>query len=82
MQLTELRKLITPREVEFDMNVMVEILREMHPVYGFQPDAYRFAGISHEALLAAGIIEKMPAKRGPKPKAKPKKKGRKEAKKR
>jgi hypothetical protein len=63
-----LRKLMTPRQVELDHSTVVNILKEMHPLYNYRPAAYRFAGVSDEALLDAGIIEKIPAKRGPKAK--------------
>jgi hypothetical protein len=66
-KLADLRKLIKPRAAEFDQSALVDILKEMHPIYRYRADAYRFAGVSNEALLAAGIIEKLPARRGPKP---------------
>ena len=44
----------------------------MHPIYQFRPEAYRFAGITNETLLKAGIIDKMPPKRGPRPGSKKK----------
>ncbi len=69
---TSIKKFAKPRKAEFDHETLVGILNEMHPVYGYRADAYRFAGVSNEALLAAGIIEKLPAKRGPKPAAKKK----------
>ncbi len=69
---TSLKKITKPRAVEFDHDTLVGILNEMHPVYGYRADAYRFAGVSNEALLEAGIIEKLPARRGPKPAAKKK----------
>ncbi len=47
---------------------MAALLKEMHPEYGFLPAAYRFAGVHDETLVAAGILETMPAKRGPKKK--------------
>ncbi len=65
--LTALRKIVKPRVGEYDQGVMAELLREMHPVYGYRAAAYRFAGVDDETLLAAGIIEKLPKKRGPKP---------------
>ncbi len=64
----DLRKLMQPRQVDFDFDHLVEILKEMHPIYGYRPTAYRFAGVPNEALLAAGIIDRIPAKRGPKAK--------------
>ncbi len=66
-KLTTLRKVVKPREGSYDRNVMAELLREMHPVYEYRAEAYRFAGVDDETLLAAGIIEKLPKKRGPKP---------------
>lgn len=67
-KIADLRKLMTPRQVDLDHDHLVEVLKEMHPLYGYRPAAYRFAGVSDEALVAAGIIEKVPAKRGPKAK--------------
>lgn len=69
-KLTNLRKLIKIKAIDYDKGTMVELLKEMHPVYQYRADAYRFAGVDNETLLAAGIIDKMPAKRGPKPKKK------------
>jgi len=66
-KLGDLKKLAKPRKVDIDIDQLVGILKEMHPVYGYRPDAYRFAGVSDAALLAAGIIDKLPARRGPKP---------------
>ena len=51
-----------------------ELLKEMHPVYGYRAEAYRFAGVDDKTLLAAGIIDSLPKKRGPKPGARAKKK--------
>ena len=67
-----LKKLFKPRAIETDHETLVGILNEMHPVYGYRAEAYRFAGVSNEALLEAGIIDKLPARRGPKPAAKKK----------
>jgi len=66
-KLAELKKLVKPRAVEFDHETLVGILQEMHPIYGYHPAAYRCAGVTDEALLAAGIIDKIPGRRGPKP---------------
>ena len=80
-KLGDIKKLTKPRAIEADHETLVGILNEMHPVYGYRAEAYRFAGVSNEALLEAGIIEKLPARRGPKPggkkKAQAKKKGKK-----
>jgi hypothetical protein len=67
-KISELRKFVTPRQVDLDHEHLVGVLKEMHPLYGYRAAAYRFAGVSDEALLAAGIIERVPSKRGPKPK--------------
>lgn len=69
-KITDLRKLVKIKTNEYDKETMVELLKEMHPVYQYRADAYRFAGVDNETLLAAGIIKKIPAKRGPKPKKK------------
>ena len=69
-KLTDLRKLTKPRSVDLDIDQLTGILREMHPIYGYRPDAYRFAGVSNDALLAASIIDRLPARRGPKPSGK------------
>jgi hypothetical protein len=61
-----LRKLFKPRSADYTKEAMVALLKEMHPVYKYAPAAYRFAGVDDETLLAAGIIEKIPARRGPK----------------
>lgn len=61
-----LRKLVRPRAGEYDRDVMAELLREMHPVYKYRPAAYRFAGVDDHTLLASGIIDSLPKKRGPK----------------
>ena len=66
-RVTEIRRYFTPRPMEYDREMMVELLREMHPVYQYLPEAYRFAGVDNETLLEAEIIDKIPAKRGPKP---------------
>ncbi len=80
-KLTELRKLVKPKPGNYDQDQMADLLREMHPVYGYRAEAYRFAGVNDATLLSAGIIDKVPAKRGPKPKKdskpKPKPKARK-----
>ena len=73
-KLGDIKKLTKPRAIDADHETLVGILNEMHPVYGYRAEAYRFAGVSNEALLEAGIIDKLPARRGPKPAAK--KKGR------
>jgi len=64
--ISSIRKLCSPRAADYDRDTMVALLREMHPVYGYKPAAYRFAGVDDVTMLAAGIIEKLPAKRGPK----------------
>lgn len=66
-KLGDLKKLTKPRKVDIDVDQLVGILTEMHPVYGYRAEAYRFAGVTDAALLAAGIIDKLPARRGPKP---------------
>lgn len=68
-KLGDLKKLAKPRKIETDHETLVGILQEMHPVYEYRADAYRYAGVDDKALLEAGIIEKLPARRGPKPAA-------------
>jgi len=86
-RMTDLKKLLKPRQVEYNEDVLVGVLKEMHPVYGFRAEAYRFAGVKDQAMVKAGVLAKMPARRGPIPgkkkAAKPaaKKKGRRKAKK-
>jgi hypothetical protein len=63
-RLTDLRRLTKPRDVDYNEETMVALLREMHPEYGFSPDAYRFAGVRDETLVAAGVLDKMPPRRG------------------
>jgi hypothetical protein len=70
VKLTELRKIVKVKFTGYDQETMVSLLKEMHPVYNYRPEAYRFAGVDNETLLASGIIDKIPAKRGPKPKKK------------
>ena len=67
--LTEIKKLSKPRTYEYDEETMVAVLAEMQPVYNFCADAYRFAGVRNETLLAAGVINELPKKRGPKKKS-------------
>ena len=67
--IADIRKLMKPRAVEFDSELLVELLKEMHPVYRLRPEAYRFAGVDNETLFAAGVIPRIPAKRGPRPKS-------------
>ena len=71
-KLGDIKKLTKPRAIDADHETLVGILNEMHPVYGYRAEAYRFAGVSNEALLEAGIIDKLPARRGPKPAVKKK----------
>jgi hypothetical protein len=75
-RLSDIRKLIKPRSVEYDEAALVAVLKKMHPIYEFRAEAYRFAGVKNEALVAAGVLETLPAKRGPKPRSgrKPRKK--------
>jgi len=67
-RIADIRKLTKPRTIEYDEEAMSALLREMHPQYGFRAEAYRFAGVHNETMVAAGILDKIPAKRGPKPK--------------
>jgi hypothetical protein len=67
-RIADIRKLTKPRTIEYDEDTMAALLRDMHPEYGFRAEAYRFAGVHNETMVAAGILDKMPAKRGPKKK--------------
>jgi hypothetical protein len=70
-RIADIRKLTKPRTIEYDEETMAALLRDMHPEYGFRAEAYRFAGVHNETMVAAGILDKMPAKRGPKKKGGP-----------
>jgi hypothetical protein len=48
---------------------MAALITEMHSEYGFRPEAYRFAGVTDETLFAAGVLARLPKKRGPRPRA-------------
>ncbi len=68
-RLTDIKRLAkTSHFGEYNEEEMIELLREMHTVYNFRPDAYRFVGITNATLKAAGVIDVIPAKRGRKPK--------------
>lgn len=66
-RMADIRSIAKPRQIEYEEERMVALLREMHPVYRFRAEAYRFAGVTNETLVAAGVIDKIPAKRGPRP---------------
>lgn len=66
-KITELKKFIKPRVVDYNEDVLVGVLKEMHPIYKYRPEAYRFAGVRDEALVKAGVLDKIPTKRGPAP---------------
>jgi hypothetical protein len=68
-RIADIRQLTKPRTIDYDEETMAGLLRDMHPEYGFRPEAYRFAGVHNETMVAAGILDKMPAKRGPKKKS-------------
>jgi hypothetical protein len=68
VRLAEIRQLTKPRLVEYDEERVVSLIQEMQPEYGFRAEAYRFAGVRNETLFAAGLLDEMPAKRGPKAK--------------
>ncbi len=70
-RMSVIRKLTKAREIEYDSDQVVGILKEMHPIYDFRPEAYRFAGVKNEELVAAGVLNVMPVKRGPVPGMKP-----------
>ena len=70
-KLAEIRKLTKPRQVEYDGDRLVSVLTEMHPIYQFRAEAYRFAGVKNEALVAAGVLPTMPARRGRPPRSGP-----------
>jgi hypothetical protein len=66
-RLSDIKKLAKPRLVDYDEQALVAVLKEMHPIYHLRPEAYRSAGVRNEALVAAGVLETMPARRGPAP---------------
>jgi hypothetical protein len=70
-RLTDIKKLSKPRSIEYNEETLVGVLREMQPIYQFRVEAYRHAGVKNETLVAAGVLESMPAKRGPAPGSKP-----------
>lgn len=67
-KLSDVRKIAKPRKIDYEERAMVSLLKEMHPVYRFRAEAYRFAGVSNETLVAAGVLDKLPRRRGPRPK--------------
>ncbi len=67
-RITDIRKLSKPRQYEYHEDKMVALLAEMHAVYGFCPEAYRFAGVRNETLVGAGVLKELPPRRGPRPK--------------
>lgn len=73
-RMTAIRKLCKPRVVEYNEVTLVGVLKEMHPIYQFRPEAYRHAGVRNETLVGAEILAEMPAKRGPAPGSKSAKK--------
>lgn len=70
-RVTDLKKVFKPRHIDYNEDVLVGVLQEMHPVYGFRPEAYRFAGVKDRSLVKAGVLDKMPTRRGPAPGSKP-----------
>lgn len=67
-RIKDIKKLTKPREYEYDEKNMVALLQEMHATYDFLPEAYRFAGVQNETLVAAGVLDEMPKRRGPRKK--------------
>ncbi len=47
---------------------IVELVKRLHNAYAFRPEAYRFVGISEEALAEAGVIHVEGSGRGTKKK--------------
>ncbi len=74
-RLTDIRKLSKPRVVEYNDDTLVGVLKEMQHIYKFRPEAFRFAGVKNESLVASGILSEMPPKRGPAPGSRSAKKG-------
>ena len=70
-RITDLKKIFKPRQLEYNEDVLVGVLKEMHPVYDFRPEAYRFAGVKDQSMVKAGVLDKMPTRRGPAPGTKP-----------
>jgi hypothetical protein len=63
-RLSDIKKLAKPKPLEYDEEKIVALLSEMQPVYRFRPEAYQFAGVRNETLLAAGVIKEIPRRRG------------------
>jgi hypothetical protein len=64
-RLGDIRLLTKPRVIDYDERYMVDLLREMHREYRFRAEAYRFAGVRNETMVAAGILDRLPPRRGP-----------------
>ena len=69
-KLSDIKKLSKWKPIEnYDEEAMVGLLKEMHSAYAFTPEAYRFVGVRYETMLIAGVISKVPARRGRKKKS-------------
>ena len=68
LKIADIKQFAKPLDFDYDEDGLVELLSEMHPVYQFCADAYRFAGVRDETLCNAGVIGEIPKKRGPKKK--------------
>lgn len=63
-RLSDIKKLVKPKPAEYDEDTIVALISEMQPVYKFRPEAYQFAGVRNETLLAAGVAVGAPRRRG------------------
>ncbi len=46
------------------LDEQVEMLKEVHAAYNFDPNAYRFVGFGHDAMVGAGLIPAGAPRRG------------------
>lgn len=53
---------------EIASTTAVQVLREVHAAYNFRPEAYRFLGLPHDALVEAKLIPTDAPRRGRPPK--------------
>jgi hypothetical protein len=51
-----LKKICAARPAPPPGDRLVDLVTELHQAYGFQPESYRFVGISSEVLRRAGVL--------------------------
>lgn len=54
--LASLKKVCPSRPSQPSGEQLVALVRDLHQAYGFRPEAYRFVGITVEALRRAGVV--------------------------